>query len=250
MTDKTAIWDKLARVPKEHLKPFTRAGGFKGTAIKPMWTIHRMTEEFGPCGEGWGVNEPIFQVVPGHNGEVLVYCTVSIWHGDKSKFVYGVGGDRIVSYIKPNEQYHRPERWDNDDEAFKKAFTDAVTNALKMIGAGADIHMGLWDGNKYVDEKPKGNGQDADISTPIDRPEDSDFAGVSGNPGISASKVAKEFYEQCSKEIRTHRTAPGLKKWGETRKPEIQLKLTPGWVGHLEQEYLEQMHDIKSGKFA
>jgi len=161
VTANTEIWDKLKRVPPEHLKSFERAGGFKGTAIKPMWTIHRMTEVFGPVGKSWGIDEPVFQVVPGMDQEVMVYCTVSVWlaatHPDTfppGRF-HGVGGDKIVKYIKANERYNRPPRWENDDEAFKKAYTDALTNALKMLGAGADVHMGLWDGNKYVDEKPE-----------------------------------------------------------------------------------------------
>jgi hypothetical protein len=162
VTANTALWDKLGRTDPAHTKTFKRAGGFSGTAIKPMWSYRRMTEEFGPCGEGWGINEPSFQVVPGSNNEVLVYCTVSVWFsreekgdGDKpyrrmAQNVYGVGGDKIVTYIKANDQYKRPERWENDDEAFKKAYTDAVTNALKMIGVGADVHMGMFDDNKYV----------------------------------------------------------------------------------------------------
>lgn len=150
MTDKTVLWDKLGRTDPAHTKSFKRAGGFSGTAIKPMFSYKRMTEEFGPCGEGWGINEPSFQVVPGDNREVLVYCTVSIWHGDRTKVVFGVGGDKVISHIKANDQYKRPERWENDDEAFKKAFTDAVTNALKLIGVGADVHMGMFDDNKYV----------------------------------------------------------------------------------------------------
>lgn len=126
------------------------------------------------------------------------------------------------------------------ESASKEAETDAMKRALMTFGN--PFGLALYD-------KQQANVVDSDISTPIDRPEDSDFAGVGGNPGISISKIAREFYAQCSAEIRTHTTAPGLKKWGETRKPEIQLKLTPGYVGHLEQEYLEQMHDIKSGKF-
>lgn len=160
MTDKTELWDKLGKTDPSHTKTFKRAGGFSGTAIKPMWSYRRMTEEFGPCGVGWGINKPTFQVEPGSNGEVMVYCTVSIWYIcdeiTETKFsntvseVYGVGGDKIVTYIKANEQYNRPERWENDDEAFKKAYTDAVTNALKMIGVGADVHMGMFDDSKYV----------------------------------------------------------------------------------------------------
>lgn len=147
--ENTAIWDALAKTDPKHTKGFKRGGGFSGTAVKPMWCIRRMTEQFGPCGTGWGMSEPQFQVVPGHNSEVLVYCTVSIWYGD-GKTVYGVGGDKVVGYIKANPQYNRPERWENDDEAFKKSFTDALLNAMKHIGVAADIHMGLFDDNKYV----------------------------------------------------------------------------------------------------
>ena len=142
----TALWDNLGRTDPAHVKSFARAGGFKGTAIKPMWSFRRMTEEFGPCGEGWGVNEPSFQVVPGTDGEVLVYCAVSIYYrnGEHNTphTVYGVGGDKVVVKNKYGLS--------SDDEAFKKAFTDAITNALKLIGVGADVHMGLFDDSKYV----------------------------------------------------------------------------------------------------
>lgn len=143
----TKLWDELKRVPPEQLKPFQRAGGFKGTAIRPMWTIHRMTEVFGPCGEKWGIDEPKFTVVPAGE-EIMVYCTVGLWTAlPISGRIYGVGGDKVV--VKQASGLR------SDDEAFKKAYTDALTNACKMLGAGADIHMGLWDGNKYVDEKPE-----------------------------------------------------------------------------------------------
>ncbi|CDM57641.1 putative conserved protein [Rhizobium favelukesii] len=174
MSDKTALWDKLGKTDPAHTKQFKRGGGFSGTAIKPMWSYRRMTEEFGSCGEGWGINEPSFQVVPGDNKEVLVYCTVSVWYESASKTVYGVGGDKIVTHIKANDQYKRPERWENDDEAFKKAYTDAVTNALKMIGVGADVHMGMFDDSKYVntvakefEDEKKGGAKAKDEPKPI-----------------------------------------------------------------------------------
>lgn len=141
MTDKTGLWDRLGRTDPAHTKGFTRGGGFRGTAIKPMWSYRRMTEEFGACGVGWGINEPSFQVVP-VGEEILVYCTVSIWHENRDQIVFGVGGDKVAGKNKNGLQL--------DDEAFKKAFTDGVTNALKMIGVGADVHMGMFDDNKYV----------------------------------------------------------------------------------------------------
>lgn len=142
MAENLEIWNALGKTDPSATKPFKRGGGFSGTATKPMWILKRMTEQFGPAGEGWGVNEPTFQVVHATEGEVLVYCTVSVWHGDKAKLLWGVGGDKVVG---KNKYGLVP-----DDEAFKKAFTDAINNALKSIGVGADIHMGLFDDDKYV----------------------------------------------------------------------------------------------------
>ena len=53
MSENTRLWDMLGRTDPAHTKSFTRGGGFKGTALKPMWSYRRMTEEFGPCGTGW-----------------------------------------------------------------------------------------------------------------------------------------------------------------------------------------------------
>lgn len=156
---KTDLWDRLGKTDPKHTKSFQRAGGFKGTAIKPMFSYRRMTEEFGACGEGWGINEPSFQVVPA-DGEILVYCTVSIWHGTKDKIVYGVGGDKVVGKFSSGLK--------SDDEAFKKSFTDAVTNALKLIGVGADVHMGMFDDNKYVNATREEFRQNPHVTRPAD----------------------------------------------------------------------------------
>jgi hypothetical protein len=141
--DKLAIWNALSKTDPAHTKGFNRAGGFKGTAIKPIWIIKMLTEHFGPCGEGWGMGEPSFQVVP-CEGEVLVFCTVSAWHGSPENQVWGVGGDKV--------QARRKDGFFCDDEAFKKAFTDAIGNAFKFVGVGADVHMGLFEDSKYLAE--------------------------------------------------------------------------------------------------
>lgn len=141
MTDNLHLWNVLSKTDPQHTKQFSRAGGFKGTALKPIWILKRMTERFGPVGVGWGVNKPEFQVVQG-DGECLVYCTVSAWHTTPENLMWGVGGDKVVT--------KRSSGSFNDDEAFKKAFTDAVNNAFKSLGVGADIHMGQFEDDKYV----------------------------------------------------------------------------------------------------
>lgn len=171
MTENTALWDKLGKTDPAHTKGFKRAGGFTGTAIKPIWSYRRMTEEFGPCGEGWGINEPSFQLVPAGE-EILVFCTVTVWLQAKSddsslnltspKLLVGVGGDKVLTKTKYGIS--------TDDEAFKKAFTDAVTNALKFIGVGADVHMGMFDDNKYVNTMTR---EFAEQATPEPAPKSS-----------------------------------------------------------------------------
>ena len=149
MTDNMEIWNKLCETDPEHTQKFQRPGGFKGTAIKPMWAIKRMTEEFGPCGTGWGMYRPTFDW---QDNCGLVFCTVGVWYYDaefqETKDVYGVGGDRFTGLRANGNSFV-------DDEAFKKAYTDAIMNALKFIGVGADVHMGIFDDNKYEELKER-----------------------------------------------------------------------------------------------
>lgn len=240
MTKNTELWDKLGKTDPAHTKKFKRAGGFEGTAIKPMWSYRRMTEQFGPCGQCWGVGEPAFQVVAGDNREVLVYCTASIWYreDDKVATVYGVGGDKVVSYIKANQQYNRPERWESDDEAFKKAYTDAVTNALKMIGVGADVHMGMFDDNKYVNTMQR-EFSDAKTDTP--------------SPAVKSSAQLKreQSWEGLSNELAQDmvdvRSIVSLNQVKDIyRKKAVELGWPKAWLAQLADEFEYYEKGIKA----
>ncbi len=138
-----SIWTALGKTDPAHTKKFQRAGGFRGTSVKPIYTTMRMTEQFGPAGQGWGMTKPEFETIHA-NDQILVYCTVGLWWGLPHNLVYGVGGD-IVQGKNKNGPFV-------DDEAFKKAYTDALSNAMKQIGMAADIHMGQHDDDKYVRE--------------------------------------------------------------------------------------------------
>lgn len=208
----TRIWDALSKTDPKHTKPFKRAGGFQGTAIKPIWMTKRMTEMFGPAGTGWGMDKPQFEVVNAGE-EILVFCTVGLWYNDDyGRFVYGVGGDKVLGKNK-----YGPF---TNDEAFKAAYTDALSNAMKQIGLGADIHMGLFDDEKYVRETAReyangntppsnGNGhaedEDVEALAPKDAPRD-------GNGKLLSTYKADRLKKAIAEEWRVTNTTPKGKK--------------------------------------
>ena len=135
------------------------------------------------------------------------------------------------------QQYNRPERWENDDEAFKKAYTDALTNALKLLGVGADVHMGLWDGNKYADEKPEPKPQ---VSEPS--PERHEMDSAIGTLG--ASKAGnRTVYDRMVKQIRETPTVKMLKDWYKNNITEIN-ELPADWLDKLRVEYADRQAEL------
>ena len=149
MSENLEIWKKLSKTDPDQVKDFKRAGGFSGHAVKPIYVVQKMTQIFGPCGVGWVIGKPEFTTVETDDGLVSVHCTVevSVRLPDTDQMtapIPGVGGDQAVASRKSGKFV--------DDEAFKKAFTDAVGNALKFLGMSADIHMGRFDDSKYVSD--------------------------------------------------------------------------------------------------
>lgn len=232
MSDNLEIWNKLGKTDPAQTKKFKRAGGFTGTAIKPIYAIQKMTEVFGPAGEGWGTGEPDFQVVNGVNQEILVYCTVGLWikTANNPHWVWGVGGDKVVSYVRANDQYNRPERWENDDEAFKKAFTDAVGNAMKHLGMSADVHMGLFDDSKYVREREEEE-RAIPSKAPADPPHDPQIGEIIEET-LMSKEVARGHYEVISKALASCTTLAQLQnKW--IAHADVVRRLPEDWQLHL-----------------
>lgn len=145
MEDKLSVWDKVCTTNPKYTKEFARAGGFKGTAQNPTYAIKKMTENFGVIGTWWGIGKPEFNV-QNAGQTILVFCTVEAWVliGEQKSYAYGVGGESVLSETKYGLK--------PDDEAFKKAYTDAAMNALKYFGVAADLHLGMFDDSKYVND--------------------------------------------------------------------------------------------------
>lgn len=145
--DNLRIYNAVRAVPPEAQKKIT-GGRLNGmTDINPMWRIKVLTELFGPCGEGWTVTEKRRDFVPGANGEVAVLVDIDlIYRGPDGQWadpVHGTGGSMFVAKER-NGLY-------TDDEAVKKAYTDAISVACKALGVGADVY---WDKDKTKYDAP------------------------------------------------------------------------------------------------
>lgn len=149
MSENLALYERVRRAPKEAQR-MIEAGRLKGkTDINPMWRIKKLTEEFGPCGFGWYPEEKRKWTEPGANGEIAAFVDIDLYvkmNGEWSKPIHGTGGSMLVSKEK-NGLY-------TDDEAFKKAYTDAISVACKELGFAADTY---WekDSTKYTPHTTK-----------------------------------------------------------------------------------------------
>ena len=79
MTNNLDIWDKLASSDPKYLKKVS-FGSRSFTAIDPQYQVRKMTEQFGPVGEGWGWHNTT-EIVPVSNGDSAVLAHVTVWHG-------------------------------------------------------------------------------------------------------------------------------------------------------------------------
>lgn len=140
--DKMTIYEQCREVPKEAQKPIA-AGRLKGkTDINPMWRIKKLTELFGPAGIGWKFDPPVFEEKKGAKSEIMVHCFTCLYirqDGEQawSAPIPGIGGSTLITMERDGLR--------TDDDAYKKAYTDAQSVACKALGIGADVY---WNADK------------------------------------------------------------------------------------------------------
>lgn len=148
-----AMWNRLMPTNPKYTKAFDR-GGFKGTATNGTYIVQRLTEEFGPCGIGWFFVLEEERVREGH----------TLKNGDKCQ-LHVVRGH--IRYTRDGNQFYdtSPQFGQTmlvgenkygtftDEEAPKKSITDCISKCAVLLGIAADVHLGLFDDNKYVNQR-------------------------------------------------------------------------------------------------
>lgn len=148
MTDKEkiALYNSVRSVPAEAQKKI-EAGRQKGkTSINPMWRIQTLTKKFGPAGVGW-YTETKERWTEEHGNEKVMFIKIHLYIKTDENWsapIEGFGGSMIVT-TERNGIFV-------DDDAAKKAYTDAISQACRSLGIGADVYWET-DVDKYIAEK-------------------------------------------------------------------------------------------------
>lgn len=144
--DTMQLWNRVAKTDPRQVKEIT-GKQYKGNSPKPYYIVQRLTEEFGPCGIGWGftiLNERMERLT---EHEILHVAVVRLWFvmGDKRGEFEQIGQTKAV-YAKKDGGLMV------DEDAPKKSVTDALVKCASYLGFAGDIFAGRWDDSKYVAE--------------------------------------------------------------------------------------------------
>jgi hypothetical protein len=147
--DNMKLWKSVETTDPNFTKKVNQRGGF--TAIGAQYQLRTATETFGPFGWGWGVKDE--RIEKWEDVGLAVY-QATLWYN-----IDGYGTDDETYGTIP---IHSSIKYQNngrvDDDFMKKVATDALTKGLSKLGFNADVFMGMFDDNKYVNKLTNMNG--------------------------------------------------------------------------------------------
>ena len=144
MSDNMKFWESVKKTDPKRVKPIT-GKQYKGNSPQPYYLVERMTEAFGMCGIGWGLNIINERMERLTETDVLHVAVVEIWYvyQDKKGSISQIGQTKACYKTSSGSLLV-------DEDAPKKSVTDAMTKCMSYLGFAGDIFSGQWDDSKYV----------------------------------------------------------------------------------------------------
>ena len=146
MADNKALWQRVCVTDPKAVKPIT-GKQYAGNSPKPYWIVERLTDEFGPCGTGWGftiLNERFERF---SDTDTLHVAVVRLWYVlDGKRGEFEQIGQTKATYTTNAGKFML------DEDAPKKSVTDALVKCASYLGFAGDIFSGRWDDSRYVAE--------------------------------------------------------------------------------------------------
>ena len=140
------LWESVEKTDPKHTREVNVKGN-KITSIRPQYQIYQATKKWGSYGDKWGLR----------NIELTYDLKDMGLVNFKAKFYYPSGIERnnpeaSFEIINTISIWRDNAKTKLDDEFAKKVETDTLTKALSKLGFNADIFMGRFEDQRYVNE--------------------------------------------------------------------------------------------------
>jgi len=143
--DNMQLWNSVCVTDPQYTKRVNQRGGF--TAIGAQSQLMEATKVFGPFGKGFGVSDEKFT---SFDMEGLALYQARLW------FVLN-GETNVIHQFPIHSSIKFSVNGRVDDDFAKKVATDALTKGLSKLGFNADVFLGKFDDNKYVNQLTSNN---------------------------------------------------------------------------------------------
>lgn len=158
----TELWDRVCKTDPKQVKEIT-GKQYKGNSPKPYYIVRRLTEEFGPCGIGWGITILSERIEQLSENDRLHVAHVRLWFmqaGTRGEIEQI--GQTMAAYMKSDKS-----KVVTDEDAPKKSVTDALVKCASYLGFAGDIFAGRWDDSKYIAELKREFAEQAGMSAEV-----------------------------------------------------------------------------------
>ena len=140
------LWNRVQETDPKYTKKVNYRNKF--TSINATYQIRTATGEWGMYGTDWGIESIEYEFKNLNQDQILVLA--------KAVFKYptteGHASFPISSTIFMQEYSKKYSELQVDDEWAKKVETDITTKALSKLGFNADVFLGLYDDNRYLNK--------------------------------------------------------------------------------------------------
>jgi len=136
--NKMNLWNACSRTNPKHTKQVNN-GRFKFTCVDPQYQSEQATEQFGPYGKGWGIENCKFTMIA------------------EGSDVQSMMLEADFFYVLDSKRYSFPYAVDlkyrHGDDICKKLMTSMQSKCLSKLGFASDVYLGQFDDTSYVKDQ-------------------------------------------------------------------------------------------------
>ncbi|MFV3319370.1 hypothetical protein [Pseudomonas sp. NY15374] len=223
-TTNMRIWEQVQTTDTRYTKN-AEVGGQKITSLNGTAMVMKATEMFGPVGIGWGWKVLEERFDDGHEvfageGDKRICLGREIGHTVKIQLWFMQDGQRgeVEQYGCTRYQYKTKYGMTTDGEAPKKSLTDAIKKALSMLGFSADVFLGMFDDQNYVQqlqaEQAIEQAEDRQAEIERQQQERLDFIKntIDTMQGAKSLQELKKIHDHAVRRLTARRDEPGVKR--------------------------------------